>query len=343
MKKNTKNKPFSYFFQHSLLIGILNLVSPQNFSQNISFFPDTIFVCKTDSIRLSIPADILSKSVNIQWMTPYSIVYHSSTLSIYQEGKYLLKLKTKQTTITDSVVIIKVDPPQIQIHDTTLCYGKSLIIPLSKFPYQFYLSNSTQPITQLIITHSGKYTLKIANKGCSIIREFEVKSITPTIPEHKEYTFCINDENKKISVKHNGISTILWSNGSQQKSIVVDKEGNYWVKTTDKYCGSRIDTISVKFKPCNCEILIPNTFTPNEDGQNDYFAPVLSCEYSYYNLTIYDKWSNIVFQTNNPNAKWDGKYKGNPLPEDIYIYKIETIEKNSDKKSSRSGKFSLIR
>jgi Mg2+/citrate symporter len=47
---------------------------PHLFSQTIRFFPDTIFACKTDSIKLAIPSEILSKSLNIQWITPYSII-----------------------------------------------------------------------------------------------------------------------------------------------------------------------------------------------------------------------------------------------------------------------------
>lgn len=313
------------------------------YSQNISFFPDTIYTCKSDSVRLSIPRDILSKSVNIQWITPYSIIYHSSVLSVFNEGKYILKLKTKQSEIVDSVVIVKSDMPKIELNDTIICSGKSIILPLKHPQYQFYLNDNKNPVQQLLINHSGRYTIKVSNRGCVISKQFEVKNIFPTLPEHYEYVFCISDENKKISVKHNGISSVLWSNGSTQKSISVDKEGEYWVTTSDKYCGTKTDTINVKFKPCNCEILIPNTFSPNEDGKNDFFAPVLSCEYSYYNLTIYDKWNNVVFSTNNPNTKWDGKYKGNPLPEDVYVYKLETIEKNSDKKNSRTGKIALIR
>lgn len=313
------------------------------FSQNISFFPDTIYACKTDSVKLSIPVDILSKSLNIQWITPYSIIYHTSALTVFNEGKYKLKLKTKQTEIIDSVIIIKTETPDYQLKDTVICNGHPVSIPLHHLYYQFYLPNSKKNIQQIVLNHAGKYSIIVANKGCAVTKQFDVKSINPTVPEQNEYVFCISEENKKISVKHNGISAILWSNGATQKSIQIDKEGDYWVKISDKYCGIKTDTIKVKFKPCNCEVLIPNTFTPNDDGKNDFFAPVLSCEYSYYSLNIYDKWNNLVFSTNNPNAKWDGKYKGNPLPEDVYVYVLETIEKNSEKKNSRTGKIALIR
>ena len=99
----------------------------------------------------------------------------------------------------------------------------------------------------------------------------------------------------------------------------------------------------VKLKACDCEIIVPNSFTPNEDGRNDYFFPVLSCDYSYYLFTVFDRWENIVFTSNNINAKWDGRFKGNLCPDDIYVYHIETIEKNTGKKEPRDGKISLFR
>jgi gliding motility-associated-like protein len=105
----------------------------------------------------------------------------------------------------------------------------------------------------------------------------------------------------------------------------------------------RYDSVKVKIKACDCEILVPNSFTPNEDDRNDYFFPVLQCEYSYYNMTIFDRWSNTVFITNNPNGRWDGRFKGNLCPDDIYVYRIETIEKGSERKSVSKGQISLFR
>ncbi|MBK7667112.1 MAG: gliding motility-associated C-terminal domain-containing protein [Sphingobacteriaceae bacterium] len=136
----------------------------------------------------------------------------------------------------------------------------------------------------------------------------------------------MSDDSKVLSIKPAAGSKIVWNNGSTSNSIIPYKEGMYWVKTESKTCGITVDSVKVKLKACDCEILIPNSFTPNEDGKNDYFFPVLTCEYSYYSLTIEDRWDNTV-STNNVNAKWDGRYKGNLCPDDIYIYRIETIEK----------------
>ena len=90
-------------------------------------------------------------------------------------------------------------------------------------------------------------------------------------------------------------------------------------------------------------MMVPNSFTPNEDNRNDFFFPVMQCEYSYYTITITDRWTNTVFSSNNINAKWDGRFKGNLCPEDIYVYKIESIEKGSEKRLVRNGHISLFR
>jgi gliding motility-associated-like protein len=155
--------------------------------------------------------------------------------------------------------------------------------------------------------------------------------------------FCHNNAAKNIQVNGSNELEYLWSNGSKTSAITVVKEGNYWLKTTYKQCGSFSDTIHVKFKACDCEILIPNSFTPNDDFKNDYFFPVLSCEYTYFSMLITDRWGNTVFASNNVNAKWDGKYKGNLCAEDIYIYKIESTEKSTEKHVTRSGHIALFR
>ena len=99
----------------------------------------------------------------------------------------------------------------------------------------------------------------------------------------------------------------------------------------------------ISFLIDSIKVLIPNNFTPNEDFRNDYFTVTSQCEYSNFVLTINDRWGYTVFTSNNVNAKWDGRFKGNLCPEDIYSYQLETTEKLSGKKQVRSGHVSLFR
>jgi gliding motility-associated-like protein len=79
---------------------------------------------------------------------------------------------------------------------------------------------------------------------------------------------------------------------------------------------------------------IPNTFSPNGDGNNDVFYPRGSGLFSIKTLRIFNRWGEIVYQKDNflPNdasAGWDGTYKGTKLLPDVYVYTMELICDNS--------------
>lgn len=70
---------------------------------------------------------------------------------------------------------------------------------------------------------------------------------------------------------------------------------------------------------------IPNAFTPNGNGTNDEFGPVFTNILSEgYELYIFDRWGNIVFETHDPYKRWNGRWKGSGdiVQEDVYVYKI---------------------
>ncbi|MGA1048799.1 MAG: gliding motility-associated C-terminal domain-containing protein, partial [Minisyncoccia bacterium] len=61
---------------------------------------------------------------------------------------------------------------------------------------------------------------------------------------------------------------------------------------------------------------LPNTFTPNGDGQNDLFTPYPFCFIEEVNFTVYNRWGQMVFKTNDPQLNWDGKnMNGADLPD----------------------------
>jgi len=68
-------------------------------------------------------------------------------------------------------------------------------------------------------------------------------------------------------------------------------------------------------------IFIPNAFTPNNDMKNDLFH-AYGTGISEFNMKIFDRWGELLYQTNKMETGWDGKYKGSMLPKGIYIYYI---------------------
>jgi len=82
-------------------------------------------------------------------------------------------------------------------------------------------------------------------------------------------------------------------------------------------------------------VYVPNTFTPNDDGLNESFGPVLRGAKSF-NFSIYNRWGEKLFETSDLEKGWDGSYKGKACKEDVYVWKLLVISQNED--VSTSGK-----
>ncbi len=71
-------------------------------------------------------------------------------------------------------------------------------------------------------------------------------------------------------------------------------------------------------------LYVPNAFSPNGDGVNEVFLPLMNgVSTDTYKMYIFDRWGNLVFQTNKVEKGWDGTKKGEVVMEDVYVWKIE--------------------
>lgn len=137
-------------------------------------------------------------------------------------------------------------------------------------------------------------------------------------------------------------ATYLWQDGSTKPTFRVTKPGNYSVTVTNA-CGPTILNKIVNFSACSDSLFIPTAFTPNGDGRNDEFKPV----YYYtigkqYNLTVFNRFGQLLFTSNNIAKGWDGTYKGILQPIDTYIYQVSYRRRN-DKTYYAKGTVTLIR
>ena len=89
---------------------------------------------------------------------------------------------------------------------------------------------------------------------------------------------------------------------------------------------------------------VPTAFTPNNDGLNDFFDPKgEGIENTEYTLTVFDRDGHIVFSTTSFGDKWDGKSMGKDLPENIYVWRIETKDRFTGEEHEYFGHVVLIR
>lgn len=102
--------------------------------------------------------------------------------------------------------------------------------------------------------------------------------------------------------------------------------GCYYVTAIDTLLNESIgsDTICVD----NCPFYeLPNTFTPNGDGQNDIFTPFPYCFVEKVEFQVFNQWGALVFETEDPDLNWDGtNLRGADLSEGVYFYTCRVFE-----------------
>jgi gliding motility-associated-like protein len=135
----------------------------------------------------------------------------------------------------------------------------------------------------------------------------------------------------------------LWSTGETSSGITVTEPGVYWVQATTQGSNcSSVDSIWVKR---DCYLNIPNAFSPDGDGMNDYFLPreLLSSGITSFKMNIYNRWGENIFTTTQIDGRgWDGKYNNQLQPMGAYVYIIEVSFNNLTRKVFQ-GNVTLIR
>lgn len=89
-------------------------------------------------------------------------------------------------------------------------------------------------------------------------------------------------------------------------------------------------------------VFTPNSFTPNGDGLNETWSPVSSF-IKNYNLKIFNRWGNLIFESNEANRQWDGRYQGQPAPLGVYFYVVTYTGYPDNSKFYKRGSVTLLR
>ncbi|MCW3124148.1 MAG: hypothetical protein JWQ38_3640 [Flavipsychrobacter sp.] len=133
----------------------------------------------------------------------------------------------------------------------------------------------------------------------------------------------------------------LWSTGETTSSIVVVQPGQYSA-TVAVYGCTATDTVTVLN---DCYMNIPNVFSPNGDGTNDYFFPrgLLTRGLTTFKMDIFNRWGQQIFSSNSIDGRgWDGTFNGVAQPEGVFIYRIEATFKDGQIEKHQ-GNVTLIR
>lgn len=212
----------------------------------------------------------------------------------------------------DTFLLRQVYPnPRIGLYDlNSLCEATLFTYeaPTAMRSYNWSDGSTGRTMT---VRQPGIYWLSVVDQnGCEASDTTEIKSITPKVrnflPEDLE--IC-SYEVLTIRPKRDFVRYI-WSTGENTRNIEVKSAGSYWLAVTDVNGCISNDTILIKNKECPKGFYTPNVFTPNNDGKNDRFKPIIFGRLLKYDFQIFNQFGEVVFQSKDPSIGWDGTVKG---------------------------------
>lgn len=275
----------------------------------------------------------------------------SERLDSIAVGSYLFVITDERGCVVDTIVQVNEPTPfNVSIQTTdALCHQSAtgmvdLTVSGSTPPYQYTWNDGQFSTEDLSNVLAGYYSVQITDsQGCidsiaGVVNQPDSLFIDAAIIN----VSCVDQADGAIALTVlGGISpySMVWSNGESVPTISNLSAGVYVATVTDD--NSCIETITVEVLPSSIPCVNPvNTFTPNGDLFNDTW--VIDNMYLYPNASVqvFNKWGNLVFKSEGLYTPWDGTYRDNPLPAEVYYY---IIELNDTATSKLTGTLTIIR
>lgn len=203
-------------------------------------------------------------------------------------------------------------------------------------------------------TSPGTYTIKLVTENptsCNLIDSFE-KTITVLASPTVDFTYSPNPPTPNTALqftnKSSGATSYQWDFGDGTTKTDVDpthiyQQNGFYVVCLRGSNGSGCPDTACKTVQGNVIPLVdvPSGFSPNGDGVNDV-ARVLGYGIESLRFQIYNRWGELVFETNDLYKGWDGTYKGEPQEMEVYGYLLDVTFFDGSKKLKK-GNITLLR
>ncbi len=225
-------------------------------------------------------------------------------------------------------------------NDTTMCYGNFLVLTADHGTGNYLWQDGSDQATYHVDS-SGYYYVTVQIGRCverDTIRVDFQDSLRVTLGE--DTTLCIG-ETLRLVPRGAG-SNYKWQDSTSVASFLVTQPGIYAI-VAQNACNRATDSVTVYYQDCDCTVFLPNAFTPNGDGRNDFFRPVYRCQIGQYKLSIYNRWGEFIFHTTDPKVGWNGLYNGSPAAMNTYVWVLEYVDELNLKKYNKTGTITLIR
>ena len=344
----------TYYIKGSLANGcsasLPVLVTVNPLPNGVLQAPSVNYIC--DGLSLALNA---SNAFAYQWYVDQNIIANANAAnySATTSGTYTVRFTSKDGCVKDASNTIRLDvllKPVLAFSINSRCIATPVNFSNSStfassggisWLWDFGDGSSSNNLTA---THTyavpGNFTVVLTANNASCPNLTTQKAITYTIesplPGIKYDTIeAIGGKPFVIYARTFGIN-YLWqpstglSNADIESPIAnLSKDVLYTITITSPAGCTTTDSVYVKIAT-DGEIFVPQGFSPNGDGVNDKAYPILKGIRQLNYFKIYNRWGNLVFQTNDavPQNGWDGKYSGKIQPAGTYTWIAEAIDGN---------------
>jgi gliding motility-associated-like protein len=309
-------------------------------------------ICSGDTAVLTANSDL--NGTAFQWLpgneTTVQITVNPSTTTLFQligtsPAGCISDTATSLLTVKPTPVASISGPVQICAGDTVLLTGSSTV---NGATFSWEPGGETASSLSVSPVSDAEYGLSLESDGCfsdTVFIEIAVDSVPDfSVPDSTQ--ICPGDAVSITAISNTPGVNFDWNTG--------EFTGNPYLSTPaqtleisvfafGENCTSAVKTTVVEvLENCNCEVTVPNIFTPNGDGVNDEFSvqDPQKCAFTEYKLLIYNRWGNVVWKAEDVAQVWNGKSLFGNAPDGTYYYVLNFSYKpgaNEPKQSVEKG------
>jgi gliding motility-associated-like protein len=265
------------------------------------------------------------------------------TLRITASGTYSVKVTTNNGCFVTDEIIVEDNPVnsfKMPI-DTIICEKSSYLVTLNTPPNTSILWNDGVTGSIRTVTETNVYTTIANNVGCLKQSSYRVDAKPlPVVDLGSDITLC-NSKTILLKASYPGAS-YLWNDNTTDSTLLANAAKLYWVEASYNQCTYR-DSIEVKYVKCECNTTVPNAFSPNGDGINDAFGPKMECVPTQFQISIFNRNGQVIFETKDYTKSWDGTLNGKPMPVGTYYYVLNYFNPGLAIPERFAGSVTIIR
>ncbi|MEZ5044324.1 MAG: gliding motility-associated C-terminal domain-containing protein [Saprospiraceae bacterium] len=314
--------------------------------------PDQTLDC--ESKEASLVAQVAeNRQLSYAWIHPNGSIVDGEQLTASQTGTYTLRVQDPENgciALDEVEVLLDENQPigmEINIEHPD-CKGETDgFIRINKVegsegPFIFeFNGGGYKDVREFSNIAPGSYEISVQNvAGCTYTTEVRVndgREITINLGEDQEVERGAEVVIKpEMSIPLDEIGSLIITNNEgsscgdcfESWTFIPESSGVYVAKLVDENGCKAEDRVRITIRIPN-KIYIPNTFSPNDDGNNDWFTIFSNGDVKMVNsLKIFDRWGDMLFENGNflPNILsegWDGKFKQKPVNTGVYVYFVE--------------------